>query len=190
MRLTWRFANEWSCDCWDWRSIYPFFPRFSALSGGSGLTATKHLSPQPCKDRVTVTATIPSSNSFPMMPSSDYASAAGGGLRLKGVNPSSKISKHKKKRPKPAEQPSNPTNTDPNLKSQEPRHDTPDKTPDEKLKPDEIHDQDEGVFSRAGKTEAELRHEERRRRRVCTLLSLNLPITSPLSFPSAHLVHD
>ncbi|KAL8864295.1 MAG: hypothetical protein Q9198_009962 [Flavoplaca austrocitrina] len=103
------------------------------------------------------------------MPSSDYTSAASGGLRLKGVNPSSKITKHKKKRPKPAEQSSDPTTSDPNSKSQDPNHADPNKTPDEKLKLEELHDQDhrdESVSSRAGKTEAELRHEERRRRRL------------------------
>lgn len=117
---------------------------------------------------------------FPQkMPSSDYTSAASGGLRLKGVNPSSKITKHKKKRPKPAEQSSDPTTSDPKSKSQDPNHDNLDKTPAEKLKVEEIHNQDhrdEDVLPRpAGKTEAELRHEERRRRRVCTLLSLNFP---------------
>ncbi|KAL9635483.1 MAG: hypothetical protein Q9204_002613 [Flavoplaca sp. TL-2023a] len=103
------------------------------------------------------------------MPSSDYTSAASGGLRLKGVNPSSKITKHKKKRPKPAEQSSDPTTSDPNSKSQDPNHADSDKTPDQKLKLEEIHDQDcrdESVLSRVGKTEAELRHEERRRRRL------------------------
>ncbi|KAI4269856.1 MAG: hypothetical protein LQ337_007042 [Flavoplaca oasis] len=104
------------------------------------------------------------------MPSSDYTSAASGGLRLKGVNPSSKITKHKKKRPKPAEQSSDPTTSDPKSKSQDPNHDNLDKTPAEKLKVEEIHNQDhrdEDVLPRpAGKTEAELRHEERRRRRL------------------------
>ncbi|KAL8853470.1 MAG: hypothetical protein Q9221_001628 [Calogaya cf. arnoldii] len=109
------------------------------------------------------------------MPTSDYTSAAGGGLRLKGVNPSSKITKHKKKkRPKPAD----PSSTDPTTegptseKLPEAESDTFFKTPNSKSRLPENQDQnqddreDETGQARGGKTEAELRHEERRRRRL------------------------
>ncbi|KAL8995841.1 MAG: hypothetical protein Q9169_004493 [Polycauliona sp. 2 TL-2023] len=104
------------------------------------------------------------------MPSSDYASVAGGGLRLKGVDPSSKIKKTKKKRPKPAEHSSDPTTSGPKSKPQESEVADPDRTSNEKSKPeDQTQDQDyhdESIQPRAGKTEAEIRHEERRRRRL------------------------
>lgn len=113
-------------------------------------------------------------NSPPAMPTSDYISAGGGGLRLKGVDPSSKITKHKKKRPKPS---SDPTTSVPKSKElQEPEHANPDpdmdKTPNENSSQLEDQDQDQDRRDgeedpRGGKTEAEIRHEERRRRRVC-----------------------
>ena len=106
------------------------------------------------------------------MPADDYTAAVSGGLKLKNVSLSSKVSKsHKKKRPKSSQ---------------------PESTGDanvEKFK-DEIRDNGEGFKNcqddiaikdknnypvedggvksslRAGKTEAEVRHEERRRRRV------------------------
>ncbi|KAL8659939.1 MAG: hypothetical protein Q9226_000161 [Calogaya cf. arnoldii] len=107
------------------------------------------------------------------MPTSDYTSAAGGGLRLKGVNPSSKITKHKKKKPpKPADPSSTGPTTEGPTSEKHPEAD-PDtvKTPNEKLQSEnQDHDQDFGedetVQPRGGKTEAELRHEERRRRRL------------------------
>ncbi|KAI4283689.1 MAG: hypothetical protein L6R38_002001 [Xanthoria sp. 2 TBL-2021] len=107
------------------------------------------------------------------MPTSDYISAGGGGLRLKGVDPSSKITKHKKKRPKPS---SDPTTSVPKSKElQEPEHANPDpdmdKTPNENSSQLEDQDQDQDRRDgeedpRGGKTEAEIRHEERRRRRL------------------------
>ncbi|KAL8910469.1 MAG: hypothetical protein Q9171_004220 [Xanthocarpia ochracea] len=106
------------------------------------------------------------------MPTNDYTSAAGGGLRLKGVNPSSKISKHKKKRPKPAEtenaqSPS--SNQGPEAKSQGQEDGSPDGIRKEMLNSEEDRDHrdgTEGPTPSRGKTEAELRHEERRRRRL------------------------
>ncbi|KAL8924039.1 MAG: hypothetical protein Q9172_002868 [Xanthocarpia lactea] len=106
------------------------------------------------------------------MPTNDYTSAAGGGLRLKGVNPSSKISKHKKKRPKPAEietaqSPS--LNQGPEAESQGQEDGSPDGIRKEKLNSEEDRDhrdRTEGPTPSRGKTEAELRHEKRRRRRL------------------------
>lgn len=106
------------------------------------------------------------------MPANDYTAAVSGGLKLKGVNSSSKVSKsHKKKRPK-TPQPESCVNARA-----------------EKFKDGAINDskdaedeQDEGTIDRSnhsfeegeatpppqvGKTEAELRHEEHRRKRVC-----------------------
>ena len=132
-----------------------------------------------------MTQTSTTLNSPQEMPTSDYTSAAGGGLRLKGVNPSSKITKHKKKkRPKPAD----PSSTDPTTegptseKLPEAESDTFFKTPNSKSRLPENQDQnqddreDETGQARGGKTEAELRHEERRRRRVCVSSSSSFPL--------------
>ncbi|KAI4233905.1 MAG: hypothetical protein L6R40_006937 [Gallowayella cf. fulva] len=108
------------------------------------------------------------------MPTDDYISVTGGGLRLKGVNPSSKISKHKKKRPKHAEtekpqSPSrNPDIEGPKAKAQELNDDTPDKTVSRKTESEDLDGREESEcpVQPRGKTEAELRHEERRRRRL------------------------
>ena len=110
------------------------------------------------------------------MPADEYAHTAGGSLKLKGVKSSSKVSKsHKKKRPK-IEKPSSSANP----------QDAAEKAPDDTTKPDqesstsngatmtrtkseaEIEDSLEAEISarNIGKTEAELRHEEHRRRRV------------------------
>lgn len=105
------------------------------------------------------------------MPTDDYTAASGGGLRLKGVN-GSKITKHKKKRPK-----------NPEAKKRSPSVDAaakPSNGQDHNQNDDEAvnHDSsavEDGPENREpsedrsqprGKTEAELRHEERRRRRL------------------------
>ena len=96
------------------------------------------------------------------MPSEEYVSVASGALKLKGVNSSSKIHKHKKKRPKP------PTTESTNLTNEgEAKGQTEENWLDQEPGDEATHrikESDEGV--RAGKTEAELRHEERRRRRL------------------------
>ncbi|KAL8778949.1 MAG: hypothetical protein Q9203_005013 [Teloschistes exilis] len=103
------------------------------------------------------------------MPKDDYSSAAGGGLRLKGVNPSSKISKHKKKRPKaPAEAEKSTARSEPEAsektKEQSPKND--DGAIRESAEVERSGDETgEGATAR-GKTQAELQHEERRRRRL------------------------
>jgi len=113
------------------------------------------------------------------MPADDYTAAVSGGLKLKGVNSSSKVSKHKKKNPK-AE--ANPTDSD------KPKVETPTSgNSDDQIVSDRgpeaastIEREGEAASSpaRAGKTEAELRHEERRRKRV-GLLSPSIVYLSP-----------
>ena len=113
------------------------------------------------------------------MPGDDYSAVVSGGLKIKGVNSSSKVSKHKKKKLKPAQPMESEKNPD---KSE----DTTDGALTEELRPKgeeagDITKKDHGGEGsrerereeeatpppqRAGKTEAELRHEERRRKRV------------------------
>ncbi|KAI4235535.1 MAG: hypothetical protein LQ349_003088 [Xanthoria aureola] len=111
------------------------------------------------------------------MSPSDYTSAKTGTLRLKGVHPTAKIQKPKKKRPKPS---SDPTTSVPKSKkpAETPDHADPDPDADTKVDSARIEDEErdggdgaEGVTQQqllrvGGKTEAELRHEERRRRRL------------------------
>ena len=125
-----------------------------------------------------------------IMPADEYATATGGSLKLKGVNPSSKVSKsHKKKKKPKAEKPSSPSNLEESTGN---GVDDPIKTIGE---PETV---DEHVLARAksekqieedleaeisargrGKTEAELRHEEHRRRRVCFSPRARIPNSSP-----------
>ena len=136
------------------------------------------------------------------MPRDEYTAGAGGALKLKGVSSSSKISKpHKKKRPKPP-QPAessgavlgtekqvekvagddlvgegNLSNADGSEQREKDEVDDGKRTGEE--------DGGEGVILRAvGKTEAEKRHEERRRKRVRRILLKPLP--SPAC--SSHVV--
>jgi protein FAM32A len=105
------------------------------------------------------------------MPGDDYTATVGGGLKLKGVNSSSKVSKHKKKKPNPE------SNPEAEQKSKDGEASTPsrdaDLTKDAEFDPVERKyeeglegHEDTAAPSQAGKTEAELRHEERRRKRV------------------------
>ncbi|KAL8972071.1 MAG: hypothetical protein Q9183_000743 [Haloplaca sp. 2 TL-2023] len=101
------------------------------------------------------------------MPTDDYSSAAGGGLRLKGVNPSSRVSKHKKKRPKPSaeakqESPSQNLEAGSSKKIDEKALDAQDKVQAD----EEIVEEERGAAQTRGKTLAEIQHEERRRRRL------------------------
>lgn len=136
------------------------------------------------------------------MPRDDYTASAGGALKLKGVSSSSKISKpHKKKRPKPP-QPAESSGTvlgtgkqvekvagddlvgEGNLSNADGSEQREkDEVDDGKMTGEE--DGGEGVILRAvGKTEAEKRHEERRRKRVSRILLSPLP--SPAC--SSHVV--
>ncbi len=108
------------------------------------------------------------------MPADEYSAAVSGGLKLKGVNSSSKISKTRKKKPKPEADPS---------AADKPNHEVTTQTQDADLEADSAEravtknieaadlsgkrNTDATPPPRAGKTEAELRHEERRRKRVC-----------------------
>jgi len=102
------------------------------------------------------------------MPDDEYASTGGGSLKLKGVNPSSKITKKKKKRPKSPESPEPATQS---------TKQTDEDWVEEASKPENNAVAQRGANAQPpveddtsahdrGKTEAELRHEERRRRRV------------------------
>ena len=105
------------------------------------------------------------------MPAEDYASATTGTLKLKGVQ-NSKISK-KKKRPKPAPQSSSIKDsvTSPLLAealvADKPKSDTEFQLDqrDEKEAGSDAEKEDIPLHGR-GKTEAEIRHDERRRKRV------------------------
>ena len=104
------------------------------------------------------------------MPANDYTAAVSGGLKLKSANPSSKVSKsHKKKRPKPS-QPAD-ANADKSKKgTTDDGEDIKDERDDATVdKSGQALEEGEAMSSppRAGKTEAELRHEEHRRKRVC-----------------------
>ena len=104
------------------------------------------------------------------MPSEDYTVVTPGGLKLKGVN-GSKISKSHRKRRKP----------NPEAPSKDPQEDGVDsdgviakhnssiiiaENQTAVTKAEEQHSEKETSNEPSGKTEAELRHEERRRRRV------------------------
>lgn len=97
------------------------------------------------------------------MPSSDYANAVGGGLKLKGAKDAGVDKKKKKKKPK--------------LETTEPKE-TPEKdaeqsavqkalAEEEKDDTSALTNQQELDLKEYGKTEAQRRHEERRRKRVC-----------------------
>jgi len=106
------------------------------------------------------------------MPVDDYSSAVSGGLKLKGVNSSSKISKYKKKKPKPETDPAAADQSKDEAVTQKADQEA-ESTEGAAMK--QVHDKDDSIeengdatppSTRAGKTEAELRHEERRRKRV------------------------
>ena len=105
------------------------------------------------------------------MPGDEYSAAVSGGLKLKGANPSSKVSKHKKKKPKPAQPAASETaeETTNSASAEGVKPDGEDSEAITRKSRDGSTDRIEEPTSppaRAGKTEAELRHEERRRKRV------------------------
>ena len=105
------------------------------------------------------------------MPSDDYSAAVSGGLKLKGVNTSSKVSKHKKKKPKLAQSAASETAEEAknSASAERLKPDGEDSEAIRRRSQDGSIERDEEATSppaRAGKTEAELRHEERRRKRV------------------------
>ena len=118
------------------------------------------------------------------MPADDYTAAVSGGLKLKNVSSSSKVSKsHRKKRPK-SSQPESSANANESANAEKSvdveKDDGGDVRDDQD---DDTIDKSKQVLGdgaatsplRAGKTEAELRHEERRRKRVCRSYTLPFP---------------
>ena len=111
------------------------------------------------------------------MPAEEYNAAVSGGLKLKGVNSSSKVSKTKKKKAKPESK-----TTDLKRLKDETLKPADDAEADDAIRKASfkkgVEDNDDSTerneeamlppLQRAGKTEAELRHEERRRKRVCS----------------------
>ncbi|KAF1918511.1 hypothetical protein BDU57DRAFT_515340 [Ampelomyces quisqualis] len=99
------------------------------------------------------------------MPSSDYTTAIGGGLKLKGAGIDKK---KKKKKPKPTEdasESSKPTTTEVAKRDDDAADKSPSHTPGRSLSPEKA----EQSLKEAGgrrKTEAERRHDEMRRKRM------------------------
>lgn len=94
------------------------------------------------------------------MPSSDYVSAAGGALKLKGAGIDKK---KKKKKPKPTTSDSAPATVDTTTKTRDSK--SPTHTPHRSLSPDTAAREIKEAGGRQ-KTEAEKRHEEMRRKRL------------------------
>lgn len=102
------------------------------------------------------------------MPSSDYSNAVGGGLKLKGSS-SGVDKKKKKKKSKPAEE--GEKKADSQQPEQPAEEDSNEQTALQKALADEEGDRGDGKASEAdvkeyGKTEAQRRFEERRKKRV------------------------
>lgn len=102
------------------------------------------------------------------MPGDEYASTGGGSLKLKGVNPSSKITKKRKKRPKSPESPARATQSTKQTDDDQVAEASKSENNAVAQRGADAQPPVEDVVSahNIGKTEAELRHEERRRRRV------------------------
>ena len=109
------------------------------------------------------------------MPSEDYAAASTGALKLKGVASSSKIGKHKKKKKVKRSQSPDGAKEEPASEQQSTElqlstattEDPPETTDATRNNNCDPHRKDHDTEpQRAGKTEAELRHEERRRKRL------------------------
>ena len=116
-------------------------------------------------------STSPVSTYQKAMPADDYTAAVSGGLKLKSLNSSSKVSKsHKKRRPKPA-QPGSSADASAEKSNDgaiDDGEDVKEERDDATMDQSEPAPKDGEAISlpRAGKTDAELRHEERRRKRV------------------------
>ena len=94
------------------------------------------------------------------MPSSDYGNAVGGGLKLKGAKDAG-VKKQKKKKSKPSE-------TEPEPLERKPESETAVQKAlaDEEFSLEAIVKERDVDAKQYGKTEAQRRHEERRRKRV------------------------
>lgn len=124
------------------------------------------------------------------MSSNDYTATTGGTLKLKGAILKSSKS-HKKKRPKPAlPSSSNPSvsiqdgSTEKEVKNQDHNSGEEAANKEERLAVDqeEKNEEEQVMIPRLRKTDAEIRHEDRRRRKVAitTFLSTSLYSTSVL----------
>jgi protein FAM32A len=96
-------------------------------------------------------------NSTTSMPSSEYTTAIGGGLKLKGAGVDKK---KKKKRPKPTEDATESATTEVAKRAKSPSH-----TPGRSISPDAAEQSLKESGGRK-KTEAEKRHDEMRRKRL------------------------
>ena len=122
------------------------------------------------------------------MPADDYTAAVSSGLKLKGVSSSSKVSKsRKKKRPKAPE-----SGSTTNVRSEESKDELTKDGEDATTEQDEatidgrerpLENVEATTPPQVGKTEAELRHEERRRKRVCSSL---LAVLNKMSKPGPY----
>lgn len=97
------------------------------------------------------------------MPSSDYTSAVGGGLRLKGAKDAG-IDKKKKKKKRPATDTSRDVDTPP-TESRD-GEEASERRITKRVGSEEASGNTERVSERTEKTEAEKKHEETRRKRV------------------------
>ena len=103
------------------------------------------------------------------MPSSDYTNAIGGGLKLKGAKDAGVDKKKKKKKAKADATESKPADA----AEKEIELSGVQKTLAQEENEDDkdVVKQQESEVKEYGKTEAQRRHEERRRKRVCTYLN-------------------
>lgn len=102
------------------------------------------------------------------MPSSDYTNAVGGGLKLKGGVDKKK---HKKKKSKPAESEESKAADTPADSESAVQKALADEEKDEDQEPEVSRTERAAEVKDLGKTEAQRRHEERRRKRVCVQLT-------------------
>jgi protein FAM32A len=114
------------------------------------------------------------------MPSSDYKNAIGGGLKLKGTKDAGVDKKKKKKKPKPEAESENSKALVKTTEGED-AVDGEDESAVQKALADEEKEDDVSASNRRedevkeyGKTEAQRRHEERRRKRVSTKFVLSL----------------
>ena len=106
------------------------------------------------------------------MPSSDYKNAIGGGLKLKGAKDGGVDKKKKRKKPKPEESESKAIAKSERKDDVEGEQDNSalQKALAEEEERDDVSvaKKNEDEVKEYGKTEAQRRHEERRRKRVCS----------------------
>lgn len=115
------------------------------------------------------------------MPSSDYANAVRGGLKLKGAKDSGGVKKHKKKEKKqqPSKSDAATPLTDTNRAEEEEKAESALQKAlldEDGLDEDAMEGDGAGALrseSGVGKTEAQRRHEERRKKRVCSTFTFD-----------------